>query len=196
MQAPAATVKGKIVAVDRNTMQRLHAALPQIRKWVDHLVADKIAESRKVSALRLARLAAYYPADILERARVVLVDKTPLPPLTEMGLPEFAEFERGHFDGITFEDMIFVVAGRQSESLLFHELVHVRQWSRLGFDRFLLAYAAGLTQFGYRDSPLERMAYSLQQDFERRVVPTDLLGQIDHESDAIWRQAQPILGPQ
>jgi hypothetical protein len=58
----------------------------------------------------------------------------------------------------------------------------------------MLAYAYGLFRFGYADSPLERMAYSLADQFERGVAFVDLIGHIDHESDAVWRQAAPVVG--
>jgi hypothetical protein len=44
------------------------------------------------------------------------------------GLTEFASLERRAFDGITFRNTFFVVKGRESEALYFHELVHVVQW--------------------------------------------------------------------
>ncbi|RQD78666.1 MAG: hypothetical protein D5S03_01735 [Desulfonatronospira sp. MSAO_Bac3] len=42
--------------------------------------------------------------------------------------------------------------------------MYLVQWERLGVYRFLLAYGAGLMQFRYKDSPLEKMAYFLQLD--------------------------------
>jgi hypothetical protein len=64
---------------------------------------------------------------------------------------------------------------------------------RLGIDNFLLAYALGLLQFGYEPSPLERMAYTLQQHFERGSMPKDLVRVIEQGTDAIWNQAAPFL---
>jgi len=57
------------------------------------------------------------------------------------------------------------------ESLHFHELVHVIQWRLLGPEKFLALYADGLERFGYRKSPLERMAFRLQKRFEREAQP-------------------------
>lgn len=57
------------------------------------------------------------------------------------------------------------------ESLHFHELVHVIQWRLLGPEGFLALYADGLERFGYRNSPLEVMAYELQDKFEREQEP-------------------------
>ena len=53
------------------------------------------------------------------------------------------------------------------EGLYFHELIHVVQWRVLGPERFLAAYADGLERFGYRDSPLEAMAYDAQTAFSQ-----------------------------
>jgi hypothetical protein len=38
---------------------------------------------------------------------------------------------------------------------------------------FLALYADGLERSGYRDSPLERMAYDLQGRFDREAQPFD-----------------------
>ena len=45
------------------------------------------------------------------------------------------------------------------EAIHFHELIHVIQWRLLGPEDFLKSYANGLDEFGYENSPLEKMAY-------------------------------------
>jgi len=89
-----------------------------------------------------------------------------MPPLSAMGLVRFADFERGHFDGITYIDTIFLKPIQaNNENMYFHELVHVIQWRLLGPDRFLFSYTNGLECFGYRQSPLEAMAYDAERVF-------------------------------
>jgi hypothetical protein len=175
---------------------RFYAALPQVRAWIDQLLAAHAANARKVSTLGFNRLASYYPSDLLERARVVSVERTPFPPVSQFGLPEFAQLQSRQFEGITFKNTFFVVKGREFESLHFHELVHVVQWSRLGVDNFLLSYGLGLLQFGYEQSPLEQMAYSLQQLFERGSVPNDLVRIIERGTDEVWKQVAQVVGAQ
>ena len=83
-----------------------------------------------------------------------------------MGLQRFREFEHGDYDGITYLDTIFVKGSQANdEELYFHELIHVLQWGLLGPERFLALYADGLESFGYRDSPLEKMAYLAEKEF-------------------------------
>jgi len=88
--------------------------------------------------------------------------------------------------GITFKDTFFIQQGQASESLYFHEMVHIVQWARLGVDNFLLAYRIGLLQFGYEQSPLERMAYELQSKFDNGNLPQDLVDVIEVRTDDIW----------
>jgi len=97
------------------------------------------------------------------------------------------------FEGITFKDTFFLQQGRESEELHFHEMVHVVQWARLGVDNFLLAYGFGLLSFGYAQSPLEQMAYTLQRSFELGTHPQELVRIIEQGTDAIWNQAAPIV---
>jgi hypothetical protein len=87
--------------------------------------------------------------------------------------------------GITYRDTFFISRSDETESLHFHELVHVVQWERLGVDDFLLAYGVGIIQSGYRNSPLEEMAYSLEEDFDRARLPADLVQRIRRGTDAI-----------
>ena len=60
-------------------------------------------------------------------------------------------------------DTFFVTQGElANEALHFHELIHVVQWRLLGPERFIALYAEGLERFGYRSSPLEVIAYDLE----------------------------------
>lgn len=112
-----------------------------------------------------------------------------------MGLPELAPSEAMPIAGITYRDTFFVKEGRQDESLYFHEIVHVVQWDRLGVDGFLLTYGMGLMQWGYRDSPLEKMAYRLQADFDMGRLPAEIMKSIRKETDRIRRDAEALMGP-
>ncbi len=115
-----------------------------------------------------SRLLHYFSEDLLASTKVVAVDRVPMPPLSSLGLSRFAEFERGDFDGITYLDTFFIKRrSAGAERLHFHELIHVVQWQILGPETFLATYAAGLETFGYRESPLEVMAYNAEAAFCR-----------------------------
>ena len=174
-------------------IRRFHTALPQVRNWIDRFLDAHADRARTVSTLGFTRLAACFPQELLERAKVVSVDRVPFPPVDQFGLPEFAPLQQVSFDGITFKDTFFLQQGRESEAIHFHELVHVVQWSQLGVDNFLLAYGLGLAAFGYAQSPLEQMAYTLQHSFEAGTPPPGLVHVIEQATDAIWSQAAPII---
>jgi hypothetical protein len=163
----------------------------------DQTMTRKIPEQEWIDAGKLDTwppLGPAFLADVFERARMVLLERTPFPPVSQFGLPEFAAHERRAFDAITFKNTFFVVNGRLTLRLQFHELVHVVQWARLGADKFLLAYGFGLLHYGYEQSPLEKMAYALEEQFVRGQLPRDLIRVIDEGSDAIWNQAAPVVG--
>jgi hypothetical protein len=83
-------------------------------------------------------------------------------------LAGFATFEQGDFHGITYLDRYFIKQTVLTEEALhFHELIHVIQWRLLGPERFLVAYANGVDEFGYENSPLEKMAYDAAASFRR-----------------------------
>ncbi len=174
-------------------IHRFHAALPGIRQWIDEFLNDHAERARAVSTLGFTRLSTCFPQELLERAKVVTVPRVPFPPVDRFGLPELGAVQQMSFSGITFKDTFFLQQGQASESLHFHELLHVVQWERLGVDNFLLAYGVGLVQFGYQKSPLEQLAYSLQRSFDNGMPPQDLVSVIETRTDAIWTQVAPAL---
>jgi hypothetical protein len=144
---------------------------PLLIGWIESTLQEAAPLARPVSECGFSRLSSYYSNETLTSAKVVVVDRLPLPPLTQMGLSGFQGFERGDYGGITFLDTFFVRRSDQTESLYFHELIHVIQWRLLGPEKFLAAYAAGLEQSGYFNSPLEAMAYQAQTTFESSSAP-------------------------
>jgi hypothetical protein len=84
---------------------------------------------------------------------ILTTAEVPLPPLSRLGFPEFSSLEQMPAAGITLQDTIFIDRQQHSESICFHELVHVIQWDTLGVDYFLLAYGAGLSKLGYWNCP-------------------------------------------
>ena len=124
---------------------------------------------------KFSRLPQFFNPKILSEAKVVVVDHSPVPPLTSMGLDGFWGFEHGNYAGITYKDTYFIRASEAwNESLHFHELVHVVQWKILGVEKFLRQYAFGILTCGYYDSPLEEMARDFQADFDRGIRPFDV----------------------
>lgn len=176
-----------------DVIQRFQAALPGVRQWIDEYIAAHADHARVVGTLGFARLPACFPSQLLDRAKVVTVPHVPFPPVERLGLPELAPVHQVSFAGITFKDTYFLRQGHASESLHFHELVHVVQWDTLGVDNFLLAYGVGLVRFGYQQSPLEQMAYSLQRGFDTRALPPGLVDVIKTKTDAVWAQVAPLL---
>lgn len=145
----------------------VRAKLPSVVAWVSDALRAHQARARPVAWCGFARLGHYFSPQLLAQAKVIAVDVPPTPPLTRLGLPEFAAFEQMAPLGITYLDTFFIRSGEEhNESLHFHELIHVVQWQLLGTEGFFLAYAAGLVDAGYRNSPLEEMAYEAQARFE------------------------------
>ena len=154
------------------TEQEFRAAYPLIAGWIQNTLAQHATAAKPVASLGFRHLPQYYDAELLASSRAVVVARVPMPPLSTMGLSRFSDFEQMDAGGITYLNTYFVRADHAAdESLHFHELVHVIQWRLLGPEKFLVAYADGLERFGYRNSPLEEMAYNLQRRFEREAQP-------------------------
>jgi hypothetical protein len=145
---------------------------PLVFSWIQQTVADHAGRAWPVASAHFPRLPAYFQPATLASARFVAVAATPTPPLSELGLDQFADFENIAAAGITYLDTIFVLESLvDDDALFFHELVHVIQWGILGPERFHLAYAEGLEQEGCRESPLEAMAYAAGDLFQSHARP-------------------------
>ena len=148
------------------TPEEFRAIFPLVHTWIREMLASHSNAAKPVSSQGFVRLPRYFSAKLLASTKFITIDKIPMPPLSKMGLTRFAQFESGDFDGVTYLDTFFLKRGRATdERLYFHELIHIVQWSLLGPERFLATYADGLEKYGYRDSPLEVMAYNAEATF-------------------------------
>ena len=174
-------------------LKHVLATIPQVREWVEATLAQHQAQARPVASFGFPRLPQYFSPETLAGTFVVELPRVPVPPLVEMGLPEFMEFQKVACEGITYLDTYFVrMDKRLDEALHFHELVHVLQWRHLGPDQFLAAYAVNhLLAAGYERNLLEVMAYHFQAQFSAGElngnVESLIRGQID-------RHIAPLLG--
>jgi|SRR5687768_7295771 hypothetical protein len=146
-----------------------------MESWIRDLHAAHASRAQPVSCLGFARLAEVWPRELLEEARAVSVERVPYPPVAELGLPELEPMAQARWSGITFGHMYFVDEEDTTEATHFHELCHVVQWKTLGVRDFLVTYALGLLEHGYRQSPLEAVAYRLQRAFEAGLPQRDLV---------------------
>ena len=113
----------------------------------------------------------FFPAPTLDSARVVVLSGArvgnPLfyAELLRLGfelgtLPDFALMA-----AITFIDTV-VSQEPLTDRMLFHELVHVFQYEKLGLPRFAARYVRGFLSGGsYEAIPLEMSAYKLDSRF-------------------------------
>jgi hypothetical protein len=164
----AARAKASRTVTGPVTEQEFRVVYPQLLGRIRQTLFQHASEARPVASLGFIRLPYYFDSMTLACAKVVFVPRVPVPSLSAMGLARLGAFERMRLAGMTFFHTYFVRADRaQEESLHFHELVHVIQWRLLGGEKFLAFYTADLERFGYRRSPLERMAFDLQKRFER-----------------------------
>jgi hypothetical protein len=138
-----------------------------------HITVQRNEYSRRCIPLTSEQQAAmegFFSPHILDSVRVVSLDgqRVTNPSfyqlLTEMGFANLPDF--GEMAAITFSDVV-VSHVPFTNRLLFHELVHVEQYRRLGISRFAELYVQGfLTGGGYYGIPLEVHAYGLGARFE------------------------------
>jgi hypothetical protein len=148
------------------TPEEFQKYYPRLLGWIDATLRTHAGDARTVASRGFPRLPLYFSAATLTSAKVFPVDRLPIPPLSSWGLTRFADFEHGNFSGITYLNTFFIKRDElRNEAIHFHELIHIVQWRILGPEQFLRSYADGLERLGYRDSPLEVMAYDAEAAF-------------------------------
>jgi hypothetical protein len=162
--------------------------LPNLRdeevEWVVQQVAPYIDGQRQTYRSKAVALSQnqrkvmqlFFSASTLDSARVVVLagERVGNPPfygeILKMGfeagsLPDFADMA-----AITFVDTV-VSHEPFADRLLFHELVHVVQYEKLGLAEFAAKYVKGFLSGGsYEAIPLEMNAYELDARFS--TMPT------------------------
>ncbi|MGC2467099.1 MAG: hypothetical protein WA517_18040 [Candidatus Acidiferrum sp.] len=148
-------------------------------EWVKRQVAEYISAQRQTYRGRAMTLdksqteamRPFFPASALDSARVLVLSSVRVgnPPfyaeLVHIGfepaiLPDFADMA-----AITFVDTV-VSHEPFTDRLLFHELVHVVQYQKLGLEGFAVKYLSGFLGGGsYEAVPLEVNAYELDARF-------------------------------
>lgn len=148
---------------------KLIGYLPAIRTWVEETVAQHKHLSETVPVHLFPQRTTGFSSATLAKTCVVKTEQLPIPPLSQLGLSELADFERdgaAGYHAITLLNMYFIRPEFfEDKQVHFHELVHIVQWQYLGVDNFLLGYGMGLIQYGYWQSPLEVMARSLTEEW-------------------------------
>ena len=147
--------------------------------WVAQLVAEYIDQQRQafrekavlLSANQVGAMQPFFPSSVLNSARLLVLtgDRVGNPPfypqLVRMGFEPAALPNFSLMAAITFVDTV-VSHEKFTDRLLFHELVHVVQYEKLGLAEFANKYVRGFLNGGSYDGiPLEMNAYELDARF-------------------------------
>jgi hypothetical protein len=84
--------------------------LPIILNWIQQTLDAHAHKRRAVSSFNFPRLPHYFSEGLLKTAAVVPCDRLPVPPLSALGLREFADFEIQPARGITYRDTYFLAS--------------------------------------------------------------------------------------
>lgn len=153
--------------------------IEEIERRIDDVLAQYSGQRQCLADIEFERLGDYFPTSFLQEAYVVIAEHIPKPDVSDIAHPVIQAFAAIPADGITYKDTYFVMRERaEDESLHLHELVHVIQWRALGAGGFIRRYIEELEAYGYRDSPLERMAYGHQWRFQNDTRGYDVFNSV------------------
>jgi hypothetical protein len=173
---------------------------PAMVSQLANTVENYITSSRKKYAPQAVALTdaqrgtmqPFFSAAVLDSARLCVLRGTRVsnPPMYAMAkmmgirnLPDFADMA-----AITFVDVI-VSHQEFTDALLFHELVHVVQYSQMDLKEFATRFINGFIQGGsYEQIPLETHASALEGRFSQHAT------QVFYVDDEVrqWREVMKI----
>ncbi|GAA6167997.1 hypothetical protein NBRC116591_18080 [Sessilibacter corallicola] len=141
-----------------------------INQWIDAtLEANRDKQQCCLSLPK--RVHQFYDEEFL--ASAFFVETTTIPkPTFIINIPGAEEYLAMDVRGVTYKNTYFVHPDIPLSTHV-HELVHVAQWKLLGAETFISEYIRGVQTYGYRDSPLEDIAFTVQQDFEDENASTN-----------------------
>ncbi|HEY2170570.1 MAG TPA: hypothetical protein VGJ30_13150 [Candidatus Angelobacter sp.] len=155
---------------------------PAIVSQLASMLESYISDSRKKYAgqatvltdAQRSAMQPFFSTAILDSARLCVLHGTRVsnPSMYAMAkmmgirnLPDFAGMR-----AITFVDVI-VSHEDFTDALLFHELVHVVQYSQMDLKEFATRFVNGFVQGGsYEEIPLEKMAHALDARFSQNAA--------------------------
>jgi hypothetical protein len=173
---------------------------PAMVSQLASMVESYISDSRKkyapqavlLSEAQRAAMQPFFSATVLDSARLCVLHGTRVqnPSMYAMAkmmgirnLPDFAAMT-----AITFVDVV-VSHQEFTDALLFHELVHVVQYSQMDLKEFAARFVNGFIQGGsYEEVPLEKMAHALENRFSQNAAEAF---SVDDEVRQ-WREAEKI----
>jgi len=140
-----------------------------VEDYILHSREKYFARGTPLTSQQGEQLEAFFPVDDLQRVRTLVLEGTRIqdPPFYSMArimgiknLPSFSDVA-----AVTFVDVI-VSHEAFTPELLFHEMVHVVQYSLMGTSKFASCYVNGFIRGGsYEEIPLEKNAYDLESRF-------------------------------
>ncbi len=82
------------------TDQEFRTIYPALLRWLERTLCRYARAARPVNSFGFQRLPSFNDAETLAMTKAVAVGKVPLPPLSAMGLGQFAALERMNMAGI------------------------------------------------------------------------------------------------
>jgi len=167
---PSATGRSS-VHVPQPSEEQIAQVILQVGAYIDERRQTYRRRAVPLSQNQMASMRTFFPASTLDSARVVVLagSRVSNPPF--YGLLMAMGFDAGSLPNfslmaaITFVDTV-VSHEAFTDRLLFHELVHVVQYEKLGLREFAAKYVRGFLSGGsYEAIPLEMNAYELDARF-------------------------------
>lgn len=146
------------MAIPRLTGNEVQQVSGLVAVYIESQREQAVSQSHPLTPAQVTVMAPFFSSGVLEDVRLVsgghaIENPSFYPLLRSMGISGLPDFSA--MSAITFDNVI-VFRVPVTDSILFHELVHVEQYRQLGVQRFAELYVTGfLRDGGYERIPLE-----------------------------------------
>ena len=160
------------------SLEELNSLITEAISWLHRQRELFLPSSVPLDGNQRTALQPFFPAEILDRARIVDASQTgeaiPYPPFYERVRAGGARVipDAAHMTAMPFVD-VMVFNRKPTLRTLFHNLIHVTQFAVLGADRVMRGYFETLNEAGlWMVVPFEEQAYQLDGRFTAN--PSDI----------------------
>lgn len=152
--------------IDEKLSTEQQASFQILLNWSHGLNGYSQGIEGKIDLVTMSGFRFFFAEEFLASKSAVVVKACPEVPYHELGLSHSGAPQGDALLGLAFSDPYFV---REELAdwlpLHFHELVHLVQREILGDVAYIGLHFVGLLSNGYYESPLEKMAYKLQNKY-------------------------------
>lgn len=148
--------------------------IKDITAWIAQLQQQTHTHQQSCEVLA-SQLQGYFPADFLAHSRFMVVDKLPMPSLSGLKGVLAKRWLPSELNAIAYPGCYYILRTQQNDwAEHCRQLVHLAQWQHLGTEAYLELLYQQVSDHGFEQASLIKMAAQVSQHFEQGSQLSDI----------------------